>query len=221
MSFSRLQTSQSRLNIQWRSAPDSDLYGVESFEDAIAYMARRSGGKPILINRETDKRDAKVAKLYAQALKSERFSLASRWFHCVKVGDEVLDKNALLHTLFKGKNPPALVMLSSDGSKRVSFLGTTAQKVKWAPIAGVLKSSYKKNPTTAVKGLEKLLCAFDALDGKHNELKAQLARAEKKRNKSKIAAIQKKIADAEKDRAAVYAEEEKLRELVLRAASDD
>ena len=53
------------------------------------------------------------------------------------------------------------------------------------------------------------------------ELNAQLARAEKKHNKRKIATINKKLVAAEKDRAKVFAEEKKLRELVLRAASDD
>lgn len=221
MTFVRLQTSMSRLHIRWENAPDSDLLDIESLDDALAYMARRSGGKPVLISRETDARDPKVKKLYDAALKSERFSLASQWFHCVKVGDEVLDEADLLHPLFAGRNPPALVMLTPDGEKRVSFLGTTRRKVKWAPISGILAASYEKNPTRAVKGLEKLLCRFDALDGKDNELSAQLARAEKKQSKGKIAAITRKKAAVEKERQAAFAEEKELRELELRGSGDD
>lgn len=220
MSFSRMETSKSRLDIQWQNGPSADR-DLGTMEEVLAEMTRFSGKKPIMFRRVSDKRDPKVAKLLAAALKSERFSLASQWFHCVTVGDDVLHKSHPLNSLFAGRRPAALVLLSSDLKKRVSFLGSTQQKVKWTPIASVLKASYKKNPTRAVKALEKLLCTFDTLDGKRKELGAQLARAEKKKNKHKIASIQKKMAAAKKDRTKVFAEEEKLRELVLRAASSD
>ncbi len=118
-------------------------------------------------------------------------------------------------------SPAALVLLSADTKKRVSFLGTKQQRVKWTPIASVLKASYKKNPTNAVKALHKLLYKFDALDSKKGELASQLARAEKKNNKYKAARVQKKMLLAKKDRTEVLAEEEKLRKLVLRASSDE
>jgi len=219
MTFSRLQTSQSRLQILWERAPDESFAGVVTLADAIEFMARRSGGKPVLINRETEQRDAKVAKLYQEALASERFSLASRWFHCVKVGDEVLDEQHPLHQLFAGRNPSALVMLSPDGKKQLSFLGTTQQLVKWTPIASLLEASYKKDPTTAVKGLEKLLCTFDMIDGKQTELNAQLERAQKKPDENKIAAIKQKLADGGQALEQAFAEEEELRKLVLRSES--
>lgn len=221
MSFSRLQTSQSRLQVDWQFAPDGDILDVNTLEEAVAYMGRRSGGKPILVNLEIEERDPKVKKLYDAALKSERFTLASKWFHCVKVGDEVLHADHPLHQLFEGKNPAALVMVSPDLSKQVSFLGTARQKVKWAPIARVLRAAYKKDATAAVKGLESLLCKFDALDSRQNELNSQLARAEKAENASKIAAIQEKQAETAKEFEIAFAEETKLRELVLKNATGD
>ena len=220
MTFSRLQTSKSRLNIRWQNAPNADLQNIVTMDDMLQRLAKKSRNKPLLIQRTTDQRDPKVKKLLDAALKSERFSLASQWFHCVKIGDEVLVETHPLHPFFKGKNPASLVMMTADAKKHVSFLGTTSQKVKWSPIASVLKASYKKNATSAVKGLEKLLCQFDTLDGKKNELNAQLKRAQKSKNKSKINSIKKKLAAQEKDRKKAFEEEAKLRELQLRAASE-
>lgn len=227
----RLETSKSRLNIQWTKGPSANRRhrgtGTDSvtpwstMTETLAGMARRSGNKPLMFWRDSDKRDPKVVKLLAAALKSERFQLASQWFYCVKVGDEVLQTNHPLNSLFVGRRPAALVLLSADTKKRVSFLGTKQQRVKWTPIASVLKASYKKNPTNAVKALHKLLYKFDALDSKKRELASQLARAEKKNNKYKAASVQKKMLLAKKDRTEVLAEEEKLRKLVLRASSDE
>lgn len=221
MTFSRMETSKSRLRIRWRNGPNPDRRVMGTPEEVLADLQRQSGNRPIMIQRQSDQRDPKVAKLLKAALKSERFSLASQWFHCIRVGDEVLQKSHPLHSYFKGRNPAALVLLSADAKKEVSFLGTTGQKVKWAPIASVLKASYKKNPTSAVKSLEKLLCTFDSLDGKKRELNAQLARAKKKNNKSKMASIEKKMEAEKKDRAKVFEQEAKLRELVLRVSADD
>lgn len=79
MTFTRLQTSRSMLQIAWQRAPGANAYGIQGLDDALAAIAVQSGGKPVLINRESEAREPKVAKLYQEALKSERFALASRW----------------------------------------------------------------------------------------------------------------------------------------------
>lgn len=221
MSFARLQTSQSRLRIRWEKTPRLDRRDLITFEQVFGHIAKQGGGKPVLFLRTTDRRDARVKTLLKQALKSERFSLASQWFHCVKVEDDVLGQHHPLQRLFDGRNPPALVMVTADAKKRVAFLGTSSQKVKWTPIASVLKASYQKNATAAVKGLEKLLCEFDRLDGKKNELNAQLARAEQKSNKSKVTSLRKKLAAAAEDRSRALELEAKLRDITLRARGED
>lgn len=218
MTFTRMQTSQSRLQIPWQQSPDEGFFSVDSLESALEFLAQRSGGKPVLINRETERRDPKVAKLYKEALASERFALAAHWFCCIKVGDEVLDENHPLSPLFSGSNPPALVLMSPDGKKRVAFLGTVQQRVAWTPIANMLATAYEKDPTAAVKGLEKLLCTFDKIDSEQSELKTQLERATKRRDQGKIAAVQQRIAAADARFKEALAEEEKLRALVLRGA---
>ena len=127
---------------------------------------------------------------------------------------------ASLYELFADRNPPALVLLSPDGNKRVSFLGTASQRVKWGPIADVLGTAYEKNPTTAVKALEKLLCDFDAIDGKQNELDAQMKRAVENKDERKIAAVKEKLAEVEQERQAAFATEAKLRDIGLRSSEN-
>lgn len=175
--------------------------------------------RPLLIYRVAGPKSAsspKVKKLLDAALKSERFQLASRWFHCVRVDDAVLESSNAYHSLFSGKTPARLLLASRDGSKLVTFLGTDKARVSWRGISSVLKKSYRKDPTAAVKAIERLLSRFDALDSQRTELNAQLARYTKKQQPDKMKAFKKKLAKNSKDRTLLFAQKKKLEDLGLR-----
>ncbi len=144
----------------------------------------------------TDKvgKDKKLTRMLKGALESERFQLASKWFQCIEVDDSVLQEDHAYHLLFEQRRPPVLLLASPDGKKIVHFLATKSQKVNWRDVNGVLKASYKGDPTKAVKGLEKLLSKFDALDDRRKELNAQIARCDDKKDARKIKALQAKLA---------------------------
>ena len=63
MSFSRLQTSQSRLRIHWQNAPNLDRRDLITFEQVFGHIAKRAHNRPILLLRKTDKRDDRVKEL--------------------------------------------------------------------------------------------------------------------------------------------------------------
>ncbi len=218
MSWSRLETSKSLLNINWTGAVRSIATQVAERKAAIEEIAN-GDPRPLLLLLETEKTDKKVKSLLDAALKSERFTLTSNWFHCVRMDRSVLEKSHPYHSLYAGQNPARLLLVSSDGSKLVRFLGTAQQKVTWAGIVSVLKKDYRKDPTAAVKAIERLLSKFDALDDKQKELQAQLARAAKKNQKDKLAVYKKKIAAVDKERTKVFQQKAKLEKLGLRSES--
>ena len=216
MSFSRLETSKARLNIDWCSA--GEVYDEQIVDAAgLIRSVTADDGRPLMILRRSKKLDKKVQKMLTEALKSERFQLASKWFQTVELDDEVLEKDHPYHLLFTGQRPAALLLASPDGKKIVRFLGTKSQKVNWRDVSSVLTTSYKGNPTKAVKGLERLLSKFDALDNRRKELNAQVERYNEKKDTAKLKTLKAKLAEHEKEREQVLAEEKKLRELVLRS----
>ena len=172
-------------------------------------------GRPLMILRRSEELDKKIQKLLTEALKSERFQLASKWFQSIELDDAVLEEDHPYHLLFARKRPAALLLASPDGKKIVRFLGTRSQRVNWRDVSAVLMASYKGNPTKSVKGLERLLSKFDALDNRRKELNAQIARHEEKQDTAKIKSLKAKLAVHEKEREKVLAEEKKLRSLVL------
>lgn len=195
-----------------------------SAEELIAEL-RGADPRPLLITRPVDEVKSKqVNDLFKAAIASERFKLASQWFHCIKLDEKDIE-NSKYRNLFPGRNPAHIVVSTTDGTKRVEMLGTTGQKVTWKKLTSVLKKSYKKSPDSAIKRLEKLLNTFDALDQRETELNAQLARNQDKNKKSSVKKIEKQLEKLAKERQDALDAEAKARELELRreelATSDE
>ena len=101
-----------------------------------------------------------------------------------------------------------------------SRLPTTSKsnhRVNWPGIVSVLKKDYAKDPTAAVKAIERLLNKFDALDDRRKELNSQIERCTEKKDAKKIKSLQAKLAKQERAREDIIDQEKRLRELVLRA----
>lgn len=182
-------------------------------------MLRGKDPRPLLLMRDTrEVKDEKLTALLQAALKSERFLLASQWFHCVDVSTAARDHKRASEALFRGANPPLMILSSWDGSTRVELLGTPEQTITWAKIASVLKHDYSKDATLHAKELNELLNKFDALDDKRKALTEQLARA---KDELKAALVRKKIEALEQERELVLAAEKKWRDLGPRRESGE
>lgn len=170
------------------------------------------------------KKNKKVNSLLTAALASERFQLASKWFHCVRIEEEDIGQSHY-RELFAGRKPAHMVLATWDGKTRINLLGSVSQKVSWPKVSSVLKKAYKKDPTRAVKTLEKLLNTFDALDKRESELSAQLTRCEEKKKAGQIKKVKKQLEKLAKERETALATEKKASELQLRrdplATEDD
>lgn len=218
MKFERGTTSTSRLAIAWDHSAVTHRVQIKDRAAAFKHIAD-DDRRPLLILRLThDTRSStrKERKLLGEALASERFKLASQWFHCVQVTKAVMEKDHPYHGLFAGKSPPRIILATPDGKKVVHFLGNASQRVNWPDIAGVLKTAYEKDPTTAIRSLERLLNTFDVLDAKIMNLGDQIAMASEKNNTSSLELLKAKLEKLEVERKKVLAEEKELRELVLR-----
>ncbi len=220
MSFTRLETSKSRLNIDWCSP---GYVADEQVTDAAALIrsVTADDGRPLMVLRRGKDLDKKVEKMLTEALKSERFQLASKWFQCVEVDDAVLEKDHPYHPLFAEARPALLLLATPDGKRVVNFLASKREKVNWPDISAVLTASYRGNPTKAVKGLERLLSKFDALDNRRKEINAQIERYTERKDEAKLKSLKAKLAEQDKEREVVLAEEKALRDLVLRSKKTD
>jgi vacuolar-type H+-ATPase subunit I/STV1 len=159
--------------------------------------------------------DQKLDGWLEGAINSERFQLASKWFHCIKVDARVVEENHPYHALFAEKNPPRMILSTWDGKKTLELLGTRKAKCSWKKLAKILDMEYRRNPDKAMKELGKLLSKYDFLDAREKELESQLASAKDKDRASKVKSCEKKIAELAKEREEAFALETKVRDLLL------
>ncbi len=222
MKFQRGATSSSRLTIAWDHSSVTKAVQVKDQAAALRRMADEDP-RPLLILRlthDTGSATRKERKLLQEALASERFKLASHWFHCVQVTKEVMERDHPYHLLFTGKSPPRIILATPDGKKVVRFLGNARQRVNWPDIAAVLKASYEKDPTKAIRGLERLLNTFDVTEARIASLGDQIASASEKNNDASLITLKARLEKLEDEHKHALAEEKALRELVLRKAEE-
>ena len=218
MNFERGATSRSRLNIPWGHSSVTRSVQVKDRASALRHMAD-DDLRPLLILRlthDTGNATKKVRKLLKAALASERFQLASHWFHCVLVTKEVMKKDHPYHCLWEGKSAARIILATADGKRVVRFLGNARQRVNWPDIAAVLKAAYEKNPTKAIRSRERLITAFDVLDAKISNLGDQIATASERNNDATLAALKVRLDKVEEEREKALAQERVLQDLVLR-----
>ncbi len=222
MEFERGATSRSRLAIAWDNSSVTKLVQVKDQAAALKHMAD-DDRRPLLILRlthDTGSATKKVRKLLKAALASERFKLTSHWFHCVQVTKEVMEKDHPYHCLCKGKSAPRIIRATPDGEKVVRVLGNARQRVNWPDIAAMLKTSYEKDPTRTIRSLERLLNTFDVIDAKISDLGDQIAVAAEKNKTTTLATLKARLEKLEVEHSQALAEEQALKDLVLRKADE-
>jgi len=95
---------------------------------------------------------------------NERTFLLSRWFHCVKLPVDVLEKDHPFHNLFDEKDPEHMFLGTADGSVRRALESERSRVELWDAMTAVLRGSYQKEPESTVKKMQKLIDEFDRAD---------------------------------------------------------
>jgi hypothetical protein len=134
-------------------------------EEALAYIAGKDP-RPLLVLRECKTCNGTDDALLSRGkVDNERTFLLSRWFHCVKLPVDVMEKDHPFHNLFDDKNPEHMFLGTIDGSVRKTLESERSRVELWDTMTAVLKASYLKEPEATVKKMQKLIDEFDRVDG--------------------------------------------------------
>lgn len=121
--------------------------------------------RPLLILREcyvclgTD--DGLLSRRPAE---DERTQLLARWFHCVRLPPDVLERDHPFRALFPNGTSDHLVLLTRDGSLRLALDSQASRTELWGAMGRVLRASRRSDPLTAVERIQELLGGLDELD---------------------------------------------------------
>ena len=178
--------------------------------------------RPLLIQRDCAGCERDDHDLVLRELENERTILMGRWFHAVRVDDDVLAEKHPFHGLFEGKTPPHLVAATLDGATVSAVAARANSEQVGKTLAGVLRKAYRKDPASAVKSLVMLLDDFDRVDRRLKELDEQLgaARREKGVDSREVADLEAKRKEIDAERAALLEKGKQLDDLGLKVAPE-
>ena len=179
--------------------------------------------RPLLVVRECNKCKGTDDALLARALDNEKTLLLSKFFHCVKLKQHVLDEDHTFNQLFAGKAPPHLFLATPDGKQMLALPGTQSQKALWDTMFKLLDIEYERDARKAVKEMVKLLSRYDHLDSMEDMYLEQVDLEIEKRGprSPKLKTIRAKLAKIRGQKDAAKLRETKILDLGLKRAATE
>ena len=171
--------------------------------------------RPLLVLRECRVCKGSDAALLRADLDNDKTLLLTKWFHCVKLGADVVREDHPLRVVFPGKQPPHLLLATRDGSEIVTFSGAQGQSDLWAGMYKLLRRVYAGDPEARVKEWQRLLARFDHLDTMRGTIEDRIQREHETRGGSTALArsLESDLSSVKRQMDEALAQEQKIREL--------
>lgn len=231
MPRSRGPTSRTTLAIEWqhpvlpevaRATAEGRTTAVQQREAmdasaALAYIAN-ADRRPLLILRECLTCRGTEDALMSSKEDNERTYLLARWFRCVKLPADILEKDHPFSKLFPGEKPSHLFIATADGKLRHDLEGTHSRRELWGAMEEALTASYVDAPSEALAKFGKILDGLDELDSTLADLSTryELAIAKDGADSKQVKKLQKEIAEIKNEKNELVAEASKLNALELK-----
>jgi len=189
--------------------------------DAIKAMWDADDGRPLLVLRECKLCEGSDGALLSRSIKNDKTLLLTKWFRTVKLPAHVSHNSHPFYNVFAGynfgKTMPHFFLLAHKDAKPVAFSGMQTQSQLWKAMFKVLDQRYAKSAKRAVKKWLLLLDRYDTINQRQTDYQEQLfaVRATDGPRSSKAKKISAKLADLNKELAAIQAAERKVRDLRL------
>jgi hypothetical protein len=194
-----------------------------SREEAVAYIAGKDP-RPLLVLRECKTCNGTDDALLSRGnVDNERTFLLSRWFHCVKLPVDVMQKDHPFHNLFDDKDPEHMFFGTADGSMHLPLESERSRIELWDTMMAVLKATYAKDPESVVKSMVKTIDAFDDADRRITSMEDRIDEILEHEgpDSKKLKKAQDELAEAKKQRDGLYTAIDKATaELRLKSAKE-
>ncbi len=143
--------------------------------------------------------------------------LLSQWFHCVRLPKEVLRSDHPFHEVF-GTPAPHLLLASPDGTEVVAMPGDLSRVQLWKAMETMLAQHYDGPLQQRLRGLNRLVGKYDAVD---EEIRALLHQQELAAEKygprsAKAKRLARRLAKARAEREELDRQRDELLDLPLR-----
>ncbi len=172
LTFTRGKSSKKRLSIHWEYPKPNGEDSLD-FETALTEI-RGNDPRPLLVLREGSQYGKSYDVMLRRKLGTDKTTLLTQWFHCVRFSTEIMKESHPYHSLFGGEFPPQFFAVSWDGRKSIPMSGVHSLGYLQRSMIEVLKVEYRKDPSKAVTQWFRVLSNFDDLDQRESVLRKQM-----------------------------------------------
>jgi hypothetical protein len=171
-------------------------------DKALAFIAG-DDPRPLLVLRECKVCNGTDDALLSRGnIDNEKTFLLSRWFHCVKLPVDVLEKDHPFYELFDHEDPEHMFMSARDGANKLPMESERSRAELWDNMMEVLAANYEEEPASQVKQMAKLIDRFDVVDTEIFDLEADVDQVLEKKGPGdkKLKKLNRKLEDAREER---------------------
>lgn len=203
----------------WKPAKQEEADGTSatmarkalSKEDAWKWIAG-DDKRPLLVLREFDRIDHPDNPVLSRKLFSDKSSMMSHWFRCVRLPHTVSEPNHPFHNLFSEIGGQQLFLATPDGKLRVDITVKGSQSALYKSMEQVLGASYETKISPIVRKLPKLMSQLDRFEVEVRNLKdmvdGEIERkgptdARVQRLRAQLKAAEKKVAELKAEKKAL------------------
>lgn len=140
-----------------------------SREEALRALAG-DDPRPLLVLRECPNCARTDQGLLLPGIDNERTILLARWFHCIKLPVDVVEKSHAFNALFPDRSSEHLFVSHADGSGKIPLESEVSRVELWGSMTRVIAEAYGKDPSSATRDVSKLVDKLDTLDARQREL---------------------------------------------------
>lgn len=220
--LTRGKSAKKRFEIQWQwpKPTGADRESVRDYE-SVLHEIRGDDPRPLLILREGSSYGAGYDRLLQKKFKNERIALLSRWFHCVRFSQAIMQDSHPWRALFSGKYPPQCFVVSWDGHQNENLSGIFSLGRIQRSMKRVLGLEYKKNVDGALRSWVRILDKLDTLDAQEGKIREQIESLviERGAKAPQVRRLERKLAGFEKTRRSIRKKEVAVLDLQLRRGS--
>lgn len=201
--LTRGKSAKKRHTIQWQwpkpKAADSE--NSLDYETALAEV-RGDDPRPLLILREGSQYGRGYDKLLGKKFQNESIALLTRWFHCVRFSEAIIQESHPWHAIFSGDYPPQCFVVSWDGHTNEPISGIFSIGRIQGAMKKVIRVEYKKDIKRALRDWTRVLDQLDTIDAQEGNLRQRIEAAaiEHGEKSSKVKRLRSRLAKITRDR---------------------
>jgi len=138
-------------------------------EEAMRVLAG-DDPRPMLVLRECSHCVETDQGLLLPGIDNERTILLARWFHCIKLPVDVVEKSHAFNALFPDRASEHLFVCHADGSGKIPLESEGSRVELWGAMTRIVAEAYGRDPSTPTRDVSKLVDKLDTLDARQREL---------------------------------------------------